>query len=78
MGCPTGGTQIAANSKWGTGTSTAAQISSLSLQLGATPLPSGSNDAAVILTLQPGAYTIVGSSVSGGTGVMLIEVFDAQ
>jgi hypothetical protein len=73
-----GQTPIATNSGWGTPSGSAAQISSTSDQVGAYPLASGSKDAAVILTLQPGAYTIVGTSASGGTGVMLIEAYNAN
>ncbi|HEY5227267.1 MAG TPA: family 16 glycosylhydrolase [Opitutaceae bacterium] len=35
-----------------------------------------SNDAAVLMTLQPGAYTAIVSGVSGDTGVSLLEVYD--
>jgi hypothetical protein len=35
-----------------------------------------SNDAALLMTLQPGAYTAVVSGVSGDTGVALLEVYD--
>jgi hypothetical protein len=44
--------------------------------VGAFPLRSGSKDAALIVTLQPGAYTVQVTSVSGATGVALIEVYD--
>jgi len=35
-----------------------------------------SNDAALLMTLQPGAYTAIVSGVSGDTGVSLLEVYD--
>jgi hypothetical protein len=73
-----GGVQVAANSNWSTGASTAAQIVSISAQVGAFPLPSGSSDAALLLTLQPGSYTVQVTSVSGGSGVALVEVYDTQ
>jgi len=73
-----GSTQVASNSAWGTGTSTAAQVTSVSAQVGAFPLPSGSKDAALILTLQPGTYSVQVTSASGGTGVALVEIYDAQ
>jgi len=38
----------------------------------------GSKDAAIITTLQPGGYTAVVSGADGGSGVALIEVFDAD
>ena len=72
-----GSTQVAFDDNWETGTSTAAQISSASAQVGAFALPAGSKDAALLLTLQPGAYTVL---VSGGTatGIALVEVYDTQ
>ena len=46
-------------------------------QVGAFALPAGSKDAALPLTLQPGAYTVhVGGS--GGTGIALAEIYDAS
>ena len=75
-----GSTQIASNAGWsnGTGISAAAQIVSASSQVGAFPLPSGSKDAALLVTLQPGAYTVQVTSVSNATGVALVEVYDTQ
>ena len=35
-----------------------------------------SNDSALLVTLAPGAYTAVASSVSGTAGVVLVEVYD--
>jgi hypothetical protein len=71
-------TQIASNSNWEAGTSTAAQIASASAQVGAFALQPGSKDAALLLTLPPGSYTVEVTSVSGDTGVVLIEVYDTQ
>jgi hypothetical protein len=73
-----GGAQVAANTGWGTGITTAAQLTSASALVGAFPLPSGSKDSALLITLQPGAYTVEVTSVSGATGVALIEVYDTQ
>jgi hypothetical protein len=73
-----GGTAIASNSSWGTGTSTAAQLSAAAVQVGAFPLVAGSKDSALLVTLQPGAYTIIVTSVSNATGVALVEVYDTQ
>ncbi len=40
------------------------------------PLTYGSKDAALVVTLNPGVYTVVGSSADGtGTGVVLVEVY---
>lgn len=44
---------------------------------GAFSLPGGSKDAALLVTLEPGAYTVVVSDVSGTTtGNALVEIYD--
>jgi Ice-binding-like/Putative Ig domain len=73
-----GSTTEATNVGWGTGTNVASQIASVSSQVGAFPLASGSKDSALLLTLQPGAYTVQLTSVSNSTGVALVEVYDTQ
>jgi Putative Ig domain len=73
-----GSNEIASNSQWGTGASTAAQIISASALVGAFPLPAGSKDAVLLITLQPGPYTVLISSVSNSTGVALVEIYDTQ
>jgi hypothetical protein len=45
---------------------------------GAFAWPVGSKDSAVLLTLQPCAYTAVVSGASGDTGVVLIEAYDVD
>ncbi|HEU5081551.1 MAG TPA: MBG domain-containing protein [Opitutaceae bacterium] len=46
-------------------------------QIGAFALPSGSHDAAIVTTLNPGAYTML--VIDGGqTGTVLAEVYDAS
>jgi len=39
-------------------------------------LPPGSKDAAVALTLQPGAYTVQLTGAPNTSGIALIEVYD--
>jgi len=73
-----GSTQVASNDNWETGTSTAAQISAASAQVGEFPLSPGSKDAALLITLQPGSYTVVVTGVGNTTGVALVEVYDTQ
>jgi hypothetical protein len=73
-----GSSVIAQNAAWGTGTSSAAQLSAAAALVGAFPLSAGSKDSAVLVTLQPGAYTIIVTSVSGANGVALVEVYDTQ
>jgi hypothetical protein len=71
-----GSSAIASNDNWDTGASTAAQINATSTQVGAFALPAGSRDAAVILTLQPGSYTVQVTGVANTMGVALIEIYD--
>ncbi len=66
------GALIAANDNWaGTETSEAATA------VGAFTLAPGARDAAVVMTLQPGAYTLV-VAPNGGEGVAMAEVYDAD
>ena len=73
-----GQTWIASNDNWETGTSTAGQLSAAFTQVGAFALPAASKDAALLVTLQPGAYTVIVSGVGETTGVALIEIYDTQ
>jgi len=45
-------------------------------RVGAFALPTGSHDAALLITLPPGSYTAQVSGVGNSTGVALIEVYD--
>jgi hypothetical protein len=73
-----GNTQIASNDNWETGTNTAAQISTAAAQVGEFPLSPGSKDAALLVTLQPGIYSVAVTGVGNTTGVALIEIYDTQ
>lgn len=54
----------------------AATTAQIATQVSAFPLAPGSGDAAFVVTLQPGVYTVVGSSaIAGATGVVLVEVY---
>lgn len=44
--------------------------------VGAFDLNPGSADAAMLVTVQPGAYTVTVSGVSGATGVALVEIYE--
>ena len=47
------------------------------IQTGALTLPSGSKDAAVLITLNPGAYTAqIKSAKNASFGVALIEIYE--
>jgi predicted alpha/beta superfamily hydrolase len=63
---------LAENDNWG-GT---AELITAAAQTGAYAFASDSRDAAVIVTLAPGAYTAVASGVNGGTGNVLVEVYE--
>ena len=44
--------------------------------VGAFGLPSGSGDAAVLVRLPPGGYTVTVSGVANTTGNVLVEIYD--
>lgn len=71
-------TIVATNDDWDADVAKGSAIADASLRLGAFSLPAGSKDAALLVTLQPGVYTVQLSGVGGTTGVGLIEVYDAQ
>jgi hypothetical protein len=66
------GTLVAENDNWA-GTETSAGAAAV----GAFGLATGTRDAAAIVNLEPGAYTLV-VSANGGDGVTLAEVYDAD
>lgn len=53
-----------------------AEINAAASKAGAFPLQVGSKDAAMVLNLPPGIYTVVLSGNAKGTGVALLEVYD--
>ncbi|MDO8538833.1 MAG: DNRLRE domain-containing protein [Opitutaceae bacterium] len=63
-------TAIAGNDNWDN--SLAATFSSV----GAFSLTSGSRDAALVIPLTPGAYTVQVSGVNNGTGEALVEIYE--
>ncbi len=64
-------TPLAANDDW----DNADDISAAAAKTGAFPLASGSKDAALLLTLEPGAYTVQLVGANGETGAAMIEVY---
>lgn len=64
-----GATQVATNNNW----QSAANASEISATGKA---PGHSKDAAILATLQPGAYTVILRSANSGTGIGIIEVLD--
>ena len=69
-----GSTVIASNDNWQTQTNPQA-VSSAAVTTGAFALATGSKDSALVLTLDPGAYTFSVAGVNGATGVALVEVY---
>lgn len=73
-------TVIASNNDWGTpvgvGAATSAQLNAAFAATGAFALPTGSKDAAVLLTVTPGSYTAQVSGVNGSAGQVIIEVYE--
>jgi hypothetical protein len=65
---------VATNSGWSTN-SNKASLSAAAAKVGAFPLQASSADSADLLTLSPGAYTVVITSASGGSGVALFEAY---
>ncbi|MCH6259105.1 fibronectin type III domain-containing protein, partial [Puniceicoccaceae bacterium K14] len=65
-----GQTLVATNDNWGDNTNDIAAIGS---DVGATPLEE--KDAATVVWLEPGAYTIIVSGVDGATGIALVESY---
>lgn len=75
---------VAINDDWSTPatvfpnqrTATAAEIDSANTAVGAFALGADSEDAALIITLRPGAYTVEISAADAGTGNALIEIYE--
>jgi len=64
---------VATNEGW----ANSAAISTATIRTGAFTLPSGSKDAAVLITLNPGAYTAqIKSAKNASSGVALIEIYE--
>ena len=71
------GRVVATNDDWdANGANASGQISAAFVQAGMSPLTPGSRDAALVLDLPPGAYTILAGNVDASTGVGLVEAYD--
>jgi uncharacterized delta-60 repeat protein len=66
------GVVVATNSGWNNSTT----VSTADAHVGAFPLVANSADAAIVETLSPGTYSMKVTSVSGGSGAVLAEVYD--
>lgn len=71
---------IASNDNWGTpvGASAASttQLGAAFTQVGAFALPTGSKDAALLVTLSSGNYTAQINGVNGASGLAIVEVYE--
>lgn len=56
----------------------AARLVPTTIAVGAFPLKTGSRDAALLLDLPPGAYTVQVAGAGGATGVALVEVYEVK
>ena len=72
-----GGTVIGSNTGWASNADTASQLTAAFDRTGAFRLvDSSSRDSALLLTLDPGAYTIQVKSATNAIGAALLEVYD--
>ncbi|MGH8020748.1 MAG: hypothetical protein ACREIA_21175 [Opitutaceae bacterium] len=68
---------IGASDDWEDATN-ADEIESISATIGAFPLEAGSADAAILIELPGGSYTIHVAGVGGTTGVALVEIYEVD
>ena len=67
---------VASNDNWGGTPASQAALQAAFAQTNDFALPAGSKDAAAIVRLPPGGYTIQVTGVGGTTGNVLVEVYD--
>jgi predicted dinucleotide-binding enzyme len=73
-----GNATIAVNDDWGQNQN-AASIVATGSRIGAMPLDAGdTKSSALLLELEPGVYSFIASGKSGNSGVVLVEVYDAE
>lgn len=73
-----GNALIATNDNWGENANAAA-IQTIGARIGATPFDAAdTKSSALLLTLQPGVYSFVASGNAGTSGIVLIEIYDAD
>lgn len=68
-------TELVANDDWSAGLDSNAVQVAMS-EAGAALLTPGSLDAAVVLSLEPGQYTVIVSGEAGSSGIALVEIYD--
>ncbi len=65
-------TPIISNDNWSADENEAIVLAAAAKQVGAPPLTAGSTDAAMLVTIEPGVYTVI---ADGEPGVALVETF---
>ncbi len=73
-----GSEQIATNDNWSSDASAATAVTAAETATGAFHLASGSKDAAIVMTLAPGLYTVHVSGANNTTGVALVEIYEVE
>ncbi|MGH8020452.1 MAG: MBG domain-containing protein [Opitutaceae bacterium] len=68
---------MGSNDNWETNANLA-ELNEATAAVGAFPLDAGSTDAAILLTLDPGVYTVTASGVGATTGIALVEVYEVE
>ncbi|MDO8540419.1 MAG: immunoglobulin domain-containing protein [Opitutaceae bacterium] len=71
------GQPVATNTGWSSGNGGPA-IATAAARVGAFPYDNGSADSALLMTLDPGAYTAQIAGLNNTTGVSIVEVYDAD
>ena len=69
------GAVVRANGDWQKGND-ATEMARVAAEVGATALPSGSKDSALLITLPPGVYTAIVDTGDGSEGIALVEVYE--
>jgi hypothetical protein len=72
-----GASPVATNDRWDVGANAAA-VHTASGNVGAFALPAGSQDAALLITLAPGAYTVKVEGKNESEGVALLEIYEVR
>ena len=76
--CDASGKPVPFSVNGGGWSGSASFFAAVSAQVGAFPLADGSRDAALVITLPPGAYTAEVSDQKGATGLALLEFYDVR
>lgn len=66
---------IRSNDDWNLGVSSG-DVAAVTEQLGAFTLVSGSKDAGLVVSLEPGAYTVRVTGAGSSTGIVLLEIYE--